>query len=280
MRKRSWIIALVVALLCTAAGCSAPPAHPEAAAGAPSAVRGEIVVFAAASLTDAFQDIGRAFEAAHPGTRVTFSFGGSSALRMQLEQGARADVFASANEAEMAKAESGGLLTGKPLIFARNRLVVIVPKDNPAHLKTLHDLAKPGVRLVTAADGVPIAAYTQDLLRRLSRDPQYGSDFVQRVNANVVSREQDVRQIVLKVSLGEADAAVAYATDVTPDVAGKVRTVEVPGAFNVLAAYPLAVLKTAPNPAGAEAFARFVLGPDGQSALKKWGFLPAPESSP
>jgi molybdate transport system permease protein len=189
---------------------------------------GELTVFAAASLTDAFKEIGAAFEAAHPGSKVAFSFGASTQLRTQLEQGAQADVFASADQAQMDRARQANLIAAADRVFVRNRLVVIVPKANPGGVRELQDLAKPGLKLVTAAPEVPIGVYTQTMLDRMVQDPAFGPDFKDRVNANVVSREPNVRQVVAKVNLGEADAAVVYSSDVTPDVAASLGTLDVP----------------------------------------------------
>lgn len=252
------------------------PAAPPAAAASPSPQRsaaGELTVFAAASLTDAFQEISAGFTAQHPDSRVTFNFGASSQLRAQLEQGASADVFASADQAQMDRAKQANLIDGAERVFARNRLVVITPQNNPGGIRELRDLAKPGLRFVTAAAEVPVGVYTQQMLEKLSQDPQFGSDFKDRVNANIVSREPNVRQVVAKVALGEADAAVVYSSDVTPDVAPRLARVEIPDTYNTLATYPIAVVRNAPNRAAAEAFIAYVLSPAGQATLKKWGFI-------
>jgi molybdate transport system substrate-binding protein len=285
MTRHGLVLAALV-LLAAALACSPPtgtgsprggPAAPSAGAGAQAAapVSGEVLVFAAASLTDAFKEIGAAFEAACPGSRVTFNFGASSQLRTQLEQGAQADVFASADQLQMDRARDAGVIAGSDRVFARNRLVVIAPRSNPAGVYELKDLAKPGLRFVTAAPEVPIGVYAQAMLDALTQDPAYGPDFKERVNANIVSREPNVRQVVAKVSLGEADAAVVYHSDVTPDVADKLVRIEVPDPFNVLATYPIAVVRNAPNPAGAEAFIAYVLSPQGQATLERWGFIAA-----
>lgn len=280
-------LALLPGLLTTCASAGSPAAatpidgaRPSAASPAVSAasqpsarVTGEVTVFAAASLTDAFGEIGKAFEAAHPGSKVTFNFGASSQLRTQLEQGAKADVFASADQAQMDRARQADLIDGADRVFARNRLVVIFPRNNPAQLRALRDLAKPGLKFVTAAPEVPIGVYTQTMLDQLAQDPAYGPDFKDKVNANIVSREPNVRQVVAKVSLGEADAAVVYSTDVTPDVAPNLGTLEIPDQFNTLATYPIAIVRGAGNRSGAEAFIAYVLSPPGQATLKKWGFI-------
>ncbi|HZU06144.1 MAG TPA: molybdate ABC transporter substrate-binding protein [Chloroflexota bacterium] len=276
---RHGLVSAALVLLAAALACSPPmgAGSPRGGPAAPSAapVSGEVIVFAAASLTDAFKEIGAAFEAAYPGVRVTFNFGASSQLRTQLEQGAQADVFASADQIQMDRAKDAGLIAGPDRVFVRNRLVVIAPRSNPAGVYELKDLAKPGLRFVTAAPEVPIGVYTQSMLERLAQDPAYGPDFKEQVNANIVSREPNVRQVVAKVSLGEADAAVVYHSDVTPDVADKLVRIEIPDPFNMLATYPVAVVRNAPNPAGAEAFIAYVLGPQGQATLERWGFIAA-----
>jgi molybdate transport system substrate-binding protein len=263
----------------TAAAAASPAASPSpspagAAPSKPSTpATGDLTVFAAASLTDAFKEIGTAFEAANPGSKVAFNFGASSQLRTQLEQGAAADVFASADQAQMDRAKEANTIQGADRPFARNRLVVISPKDNPGQIRELKDLARPGLKLVTAAPEVPIGVYTQNMLDKMGQDPAFGAEFKDRVNANIVSREPNVRQVVAKINLGEADGAVVYSSDVTPDVAPNLGTLEVPDPLNTLATYPIAVVRGTANAAGAEAFISYVLSPPGQAALKKWGFI-------
>ncbi|HEY8449408.1 MAG TPA: molybdate ABC transporter substrate-binding protein [Bacillota bacterium] len=263
------------ALLAACLTLPGPAANPPAAPGerSPRESPAEIRVFAAASLTDAFTAIARRFEAAHPGTRVALNFGASSTLRTQLEQGARADVFAPADRAQMDKARAAGLIDGAPVVFAHNRLAVIVPKGNPAGLRGLRDLARSGLRLITAAPGVPIAEYTRQMLAKLAGD-DYGPDFADRVLANAVSQEPNVRQVVFKVAMGEADAAIVYASDITPDVADRLEVLSIPDRYNVTASYPIAVVRQAPNPRGARAFVAFVQGPEAQAILQQWGFIP------
>lgn len=232
-------------------------------------------MFAAASLSDAFTVMGEEFQTAVPNVRVVFNFASSAQLRTQLEQGARADVFAPANQAEMDRARAASLIAGEARTFARNRLTVVFPRvSSGPGLGELKDLTRPGLKLVTAAPEVPVAIYTQEMLDAMARDAAYGPEFKERVSANIVSREPNVRLVVAKVALGEADAAVVYASDVTPDLAPRLQTLDVPDRFNALAAYPIAVLKDPPNPTGAEAFAALVLGPRGQAVLKRWGFIP------
>ncbi len=229
-----------------------------------------LTVFAAASLTDALGEVGRAFDRAS-GNTTTFQFAGSQTLLTQLQQGARADVFASAGTAQFDPLLKSGAVTDER-VFARNRLVIIAPGGNPT-VKTLSDLAKPGVKLVVAGAAVPVGDYTRRMLAAVDAGGTYGPDFGKRVLGNVVSEETSVRQVALKVQLGEADAGVVYVSDVTPDLKKDVREVGVPTRFNPVARYPVGVLKDAGQPGAARAFVRFLLSPQGQRILNKWGFL-------
>ena len=231
-------------------------------------VSGEIVVFAASSLTDAFQDMATAFQRVNPNAKLTFNFGASSQLATQLGQGARADAFASADQTQMDNAKKAAAVAGEDQVFARNRLVLITPKDNPAKISAIRDLANPGVKFVTAPPSVPIGQYAAQMLDKASADPVYGADFKTRVAANTVSMEDNVRQVVSKVWLGEADAAVVYSTDATPQVRDQLQIIPVPDPLQTLATYPIAVAK-GNNAAGGEAFVGYVLGPQGQAALAK-----------
>ncbi|HWP28012.1 MAG TPA: molybdate ABC transporter substrate-binding protein, partial [Chloroflexota bacterium] len=235
---------------------------------------GEVYVFAAASLTDAFGELGGLFESQHPGSRVVFNFGPSSGLRTQIEQGARADVFASADQAQMDQARANGVIAGEPRVFARNVLVLVVPRDNPGRITSLEDLARPGLRLVATAPQVPIGAYTRQMLQRLSQDPAYGPDFADRVLANVRSEELDVRAVLAKIVLGEGDGGIVYATDITPQVAPEVHTIAIPEAFNVVATYPIALVQGARQPALGERFIALVLSDAGQAVLARYNFQP------
>jgi len=240
-------------------------------AGSADAAR--LTVFAASSLTDAFGEIGRAFDA-RTGHQTTFSFAGSPTLRTQLTQGARADVFASANAAQFTPLVTAGLLNpGQP--FTRNRLTVITPAARPA-VRTLADLARPGLRLVIADRVVPAGEATRRTFELISASGTYGRDFAARVLRNVVSEEPNVRQVALKVQLGQADAALVYSSDVTPGLRRDVRTVTLPTRFNPPVAYPIGVLRASENPEAARAFVHFVRSPAGQRILQRWGFLSAP----
>jgi molybdate transport system substrate-binding protein len=229
------------------------------------AERRELTVFAAASLREVFEDLGRAHEARTPGLTVRLSFAGSQELRVQIEHGARADVFASADLEHMAALEEAGRVEA-PRIFARNAPVVVVPADNPAGLAAFADLPR-ARRVVLGAPAVPIGAYTERILDRA------GADFKRRVLARVVSRELNTRQVLAKVALGEADAGVVYRTDAA--AATRVRAIPIPDDLNVLADYPVAALKDAPQAAAAGAFVDLLLSPEGQKRLAAAGFLVA-----
>lgn len=233
---------------------------------------GQVTVFAAASLTESFQQMGRMIEQANPGAKLIFNFAGSPTLRTQLAQGAKADVFASADEPNMQGAQKDGSIVGQPRIFVQNKLVVITPAKKNA-VTQLQDLAKPGIKLILAQPAVPVGNYSRQALSKLSQDPAYGPDFSSKALANVVSNEQNVKDVVTKVQLGEADAGIVYTTDAA--VAGnQVKEIAIPDQYNIIASYPIAEVKGAPNNAGARAFIAYVLSPAGQSVLKQHGFLP------
>lgn len=230
-----------------------------------------LTVFAAASLTDAFEEIATHFEAAHPGVEVVFNFAGSSDLAAQLAEGAPADVFASANTRQMTAAQDAGRIAGEPRIFARNRLVLIVPADNPAGIESLADLADGGILLVVAAEGVPVRDYTNTMLDNLAAD--LGEDYREAVLNNIVSEEANVRQVAAKVALGEADAGIVYRSDVTPDLAAQVIALPIPDEYNTLATYPIAVISDSEQPALAQAFVDEVRSLRGQLILTRWGLI-------
>lgn len=233
-----------------------------------------LTVFAAASLADTFGDIAAAFERREANLRVRLHLAGSQQLALQLEQGARADVLACADERWMKRVQDLGLIEGEPVRFAQNGLVVMIPAANPAKLRTLRDLSRPGVKLVLAADAVPAGRYSRIALRNLGRDPALGPGYADAVLRNVVSEEENVRAVVGKVQLGEADAGIAYRSDVTPAVRRAVRTIGIPDSANVLAAYPIALAKGAREPRLGAAFIEFVAGPEGQSILARHGMIP------
>ncbi len=271
--RHTLLACLVLFALLVSTGCAAVPGAP-AANPSPSAPGGELTVFAAASLTEAFRDIGSRFEAAHPGAKVTFNFAGSQQLVQQIAQGARADVFASAAPRQMNDAiAAGSIAKGADKVFARNRLVVIVPSDNRAGVKTLQDLAKPGLKIILAAKEVPVGQYALDFLGKAAADPAYGAGYKDAVLKNVVSNEQDVRAVLSKIVLGEGDAGIVYTTDVTLDAAPKIGRLDIPDALNTIATYPIAPVAGGKNAALSDAFVSYVLSPDGEAVLAKYGFM-------
>ncbi len=250
-----------------------------AGAGGPTTVLAQqptgITVFAAASLKDAFADIAQVLARRDPPISVRFNFAGSQQLALQLHQGARADVFASADQRWMQAVRDSGLIAGTPRVFARNRLVVITPAANPGRVDRLEDLSRRGLKLVLAAEAVPVGKYSREALSRLAGAPGFGPDYPARVLRNVVSQEENVKAVVAKVQLGEADAGIVYRSDVTPAVRRAVRQIEIPDQYNVLATYPVAVLRAAAQPAAAQAFVALVLSDEGQALLARYGLLPA-----
>ena len=229
----------------------------------------ELTVFAASSLTDAFEELGEVFEEQNPGVEVRFNFAGSSALLAQLQQGAPADVFASADEAKMLDAGKAGLVR-EAQTFAENSPVVIVPPGNPAGVEELRNIAGRDLDLVLAQDGVPIAEYTDEILKKAGA--RYGDNFEDRVLENVVSRETDVRAATNRLALGEADAAFVYASDVTPEGRDGVEVIGIPAEINVVATYPIAVSESASNPELARKWVDLVSGEKGQRTMEEWGF--------
>lgn len=245
-----------------------------ASAAAPTSdLSGEINVFAAASLTDAFNDIGAEFHKANPRVTVTFNFAASSALRTQLEQGARADIFASADQIQMDNARKANVIDGPDLVFVKNKLVVIYPKNNPAKIAAIKDLANPGVKFVLSDKAVPIGAYARSALEKMSADAQFGADFGRKVLGNLKSEEANVRAVVTKVQLGEADAAIVYASDVTPAIAKDIVAIIIPDQFNTIATYPIALVRDASKKQTAQAFIAFVRSAQGQEILKRNNFI-------
>jgi molybdate transport system substrate-binding protein len=231
--------------------------------------RPELTVFAASSLTDAFEQIGEDFGAAD----VTFNFAGSQELRAQLEQGARADVFASADRTQMEMAQAASVVAEDSFVFARNRLVIIVPKSNKAGIESPQDLAEGGVKVVIAGEGVPVGKYALSFLEKASADAAYDPGYDDAVLGNVVSEETNVRQVAVKVQLGEADAGIVYQTDVHGDLADDVKIIEIPDDLNQTAEYPLALASEPDTAKAAQDFIDFVLSEAGQDILEEHGFI-------
>jgi molybdate transport system substrate-binding protein len=235
--------------------------------GAGAGATRDLVVFAAASLKEAFEALAPPFEEAHPGTRVRFSFAGSQELRTQLEQGAGADVFAAADLAHMAALEKEGLVTA-PRTFARNEPVIVVPRGNPAGIRSLLDLPK-SRRVVVGAPEVPIGRYTARIFEAAGR--KHGAALRARLEGSIASRELNVRQVLAKVALGEADAGIVYRTDALA-AKDRVEVVVVPADLNVVAEYPIATLTASRQAALARGFVDLVLSGEGQRRLRAAGF--------
>jgi molybdate transport system substrate-binding protein len=235
-----------------------------------------LTVFAAASLTDAFNEIGQNFSAEHPGVTITFNFAGSQQLAQQLAQGAPADLFASANrrQMEMAILEAQRVISGTEQTFVHNRLVVIYPADNPAGITQLQDLAKPGVKLILAAQEVPVGQYSLDFLGKAVQDLAFGATFKDDVLKNVVSYEENVRSVLTKVALGEGDAGIVYTSDISGDGADQVGRMDIPDALNTIASYPIAIVNDSAYPAQAQALMDYILSPAAQAVLANYGFIP------
>jgi molybdate transport system substrate-binding protein len=258
--KPAWrLFALPLALFgLVAAACGSSSDRGSGATTPP--VTGNITVFAAASLTDSFNAVGAAFTKANPNAKVTFSFDASSALVTQITQGAPADVFASADTANMDKLTKASLNGSDPVVFATNLLSIIVAPGNPKGITGVADLAKPDLKVVLCADGVPCGAYAKQILDAA------------KVTVTPVSQEQNVKGVVTKVTAGEADAGIVYATDVK-GAGAKAAGVDIPAGINVPAKYPIASVKASTHTDVGAAFIKFLTGPDGQAILATFGFL-------
>ena len=256
-RSRIRLAAALAAMALVLAGCGG--GEPS---GGSAASPGELRVFAAASLTAAFGKLGERFTAANGGTKVTFNFAGSQALATQIRQGAPADVFASADTTNMDKVKD---LVGTPQSFASNLLQIVVEKGNPKGVKGLDDLARSDLKVVLAAEEVPAGKYAKQVLDQAG------------VRVQPVSQEDNVKAVVTKVALGEADAGIVYVTDVTAG-GDKLEGVDIPTEQNVVATYPMATVKASRNQDQAQAFVDLGRSAEGQGVLESFGFLPPPTS--
>ncbi len=272
------ILALVVAACASGSGSTpssyvAPPAGPSKAPVV-TAAPGGLLIYGAASLSGVLAQARTTYAAAAPSTPLTISTDSSSALETQIEQGAPADVFLSADTANPQKLVGEGLANGTAVTFAGNILTIIVPANNPAGIKTPADLAKPGVKVIAAGDTVPITKYATLLVGNLAKVSGYPADFATAYAANVVSKEDNVKAVVAKIELDEGAAAIVYVTDAKAST--KVTTMEVPATANVPATYAGVVVKASANAAAAQAFLTWFAGPAGQAILGGFGFLPPP----
>jgi molybdate transport system substrate-binding protein len=263
---------LVCAIAMVAAACSTSASRQPDASASGSPKR-ELIVYAASSLTTSFQALARAYEAANRDVHVVLAFDSSSALRARIEQGAPADVLASAGGDAIDRLVRAGLTRGAAAAFAQNRLALIVPTDNPAGIRRTEDLAQPGVRVVAAADGVPISEYAGELLARVATSPYAAPGYVARVEANIVSREDNVRAVLAKIQLGEGDAAIVYDTDAHD--ARDVRSIPI-GDINVNVIYAaIAVANGVSGERGME-FVRWLRDAPAQQILQAAGFGATP----
>ena len=251
---------------------STPPSRAPASSTPPSSAPIELTIYAAASLRGAMEEAKAAYETANPGTTLVVSIDSSSALATQIQQGAPADLFLSADTTNPQKLADAGLADGAPVTFARNGLTIIVPAANPAGIASPADLARTGVRVIAAGDEVPITKYAAQLIGNLAKEAGYPADFAAAYAANVASKEDNVQAVVAKIELDEGDAGIVYVTDAR--ASAKVATIDVPPSADVPATYDALVINGAANPGAARSFLTWLTGPDGQAILSRLGFLP------
>ena len=263
-RWSRWAI-LAAALI--AASCGGGTTTP-----APSATGTTLTIYGAASLKGVLDRAKAAYETAHPGTTLTISTDSSATLETQIEQGAPADIFLSADVTNPQELVDKGLAAGAAVSFAGNKLTIIFPIANQAGFAAPVDLARIGLKVIAAGDSVPITKYANQLVLRLAGLPGYPSSFAAGYAVNVVSREDNVKAVVAKIELGEGDAGIVYVTDARAST--KVTQVPVPDSVNVPATYAGVVVKASPNATAAGAFLAWLAGPDGQAILGSFGFLP------
>jgi molybdate transport system substrate-binding protein len=259
-----------IGLMAADCAAAAPPPGSAAPATPPSEA---LTIYGAASLKGALERVAAVYPATHPGTVLTISTGSSAALEEQIEQGAPADVFLSADTKNPRKLVDRGL-ADETVPFAGNILTIIVPKANPGGIRGPIDLVGRGVKVIAAGDAVPITTYASQLVANLARQPGYPPGFEAAYAANVVSREDNVSAIVSKVALGEGDAGIVYVTDAKTST--EVATVEVPSGANVVATYAGTVVKGSRQPGPARSFLQWLAGPDGQAILAQFGFRAPP----
>jgi len=246
-------------------GAGAPAAHP-----APS-----LLVFAASSLTEAFTQIGKAFEGRHPGLRVQLHFAGTQQLALELERGARPDVFATADPRWMDELKANESVWLGSEDFATTRLVVIVPSLNRARIRGLADLGRPGVKVALGREQTAIGHYSRVLVRNLARALAFGDSLGRRLLANAVSQEADVKAVEARVARGQADAGIVYRSELTPVLLRRVRPIEIPDSLNVTATYSISVVRDTPRPDLALEMVKWIRSSEAQAILRRHGFMPA-----
>jgi len=265
------LIGIAVLLFAACSNAVTPSSSPPSSLPASAAASVDLTVFGAASLKAVLAKVKGAYETADPGVTLTISTGSSAALETQIEQGAPADVFLSADTTNPQKLVTNGLASGDPVAFAANMLTLIVPTANPGRIESPADLGRSDIKVIAAGAAVPITKYANQLVANLAKQPGYPPAFVARYAANIVSKEDDVAAVVAKVELGEGDAAIVYLTDAKTST--KVTSIAVPPAANVAATYAGVVVK-ASGQGAATAFLTWLAGPDGQAILTTAGFQP------
>jgi molybdate transport system substrate-binding protein len=277
MRRTGGLALVLAAMVAWACTSSSSPAASVAGSSVPASVdAAPLTIFGAASLKGALDKVKPEWEAAHPGSTLTISTDSSAALETQIEQGAPADVFLSADTANPNKLVGKSLADGAPVEFAGNVLTIVVPTANPGHVTSPKDLATSGVKIIAAGDDVPITTYTRQVVQNLARQPGYPSDFAAAYDANVVSREDNVKALIAKVELGEGDAGIVYLTDARAST--RVTTIPIPADANVPATDAGVVVRASAHKNAAHAFLDWLAGPDGQAILATFGFQPPPAS--
>jgi molybdate transport system substrate-binding protein len=263
--------AFALAAIVAASACGTAP---QGSGLTPTSSAGSLnlTVYAAASLTDVLADVRTAYEAARPGVTLTIATDSSATLATQIELGAPADVFLSADTSNPKRLVDDGLAVGGAVNFAGNGLAVIVPSGNPAGITSPADLARPGVKVIAAGDAVPISGYAMQLVSALANLPGYPAGFVAGYTANIVSREDNVKAVVAKIELGEGDAGIVYRTDARAST--KVATIAIPDAVHVAALYAGLVVRSSTHAVAAAAFLGWLAGSDGQAILARDGFGP------
>ncbi len=282
--RLTMILSLVVlALAACSSGSSSPSSSPSIASSATAAASAasappasaeaiELTIYGAASLKGALDKAKATYEAANSDTTLTISTDSSASLETQIEQGAPADVFLSADTTNPKKLVDGGFASDAAVTFAGNKLTIIVPTAHPAGLTGPADLAKSGIKIIAAGDAVPITRYASQLVANLAKEPSYPADFVAKYTANIASKEDNVKAVVAKIELGEGDAGIVYVTDAKAST--KVKPIDVPESAIVSATYAGVVVKASQHQDRANAFLSWFAGPDGQAILASFGFLP------
>lgn len=271
MRSPSVLVA-ALALATLAAVAFAPRAPVDDAPPRSSSEASELTIYGAASLKGALETARTAYAAAVPGTTLLLATDSSAALATQIQQGAPADVFLSADATNPRQLADAGLTDGAPVAFARNQLTIIVPTANPAGIVSPADLARPGVHIIAAGDAVPITGYAQQVIDALARETADAPGFVAAYASNIVSREDNVKAVVAKIELGEGDAAIVYATDAV--ASRRVEIIPIPDSANAIATYEGIVVETSERLMAARSFLDWFAGPAGIAILAQFGFLP------